>query len=98
MRSHISRHAACASRWGSVGFARVAAARSRTSGVPVSAGCGDVESSGRGRVGGGVRSLVVHGSERVLVGGEDGGVDIDEGQFGDGIELDDVHALEACDA
>jgi len=45
-----------------------------------------------------VRSLVVHGSERVLVGGEDGGVDIDEGQFGDGIELDDVHALEACDA
>ena len=47
---------------------------------------------------GGVRSLVVHGSERVVVGGEDGDVDVEEGWFGDGMDLDDVHALEARDA
>ena len=34
---------------------------------------------------GGVRSLVVHGSERVVVGGEDGGVDVDEGELGRGL-------------
>ena len=47
---------------------------------------------------GAVRSLVVHGSESVVVGGEDGGIDVDEGRFGDGMDLDDVHALEARDA
>ena len=47
---------------------------------------------------GGVRSLVDHGSERVVVGGEDGDVDVEEGRFGDGMDLDDVHALEARDA
>ena len=30
---------------------------------------------------------MVHGSERVLVGGEDGGVDIDEGQLATGSSL-----------
>ncbi len=45
-----------------------------------------------------MRSLVVHGSERVVVGGEDGDVDVEEGRFGDGMDLDDVHALEARDA
>jgi hypothetical protein len=34
----------------------------------------------------------------VVVGREDGGVDVHEWQFGDGIDLDDVHALEARDA
>ena len=77
----------------------LASARSRTSGVPVGAKCGDVESGGLRRSGeGGVRSLVVHGSERVVVGGEDGDVDVEEGWFGDGMDLDDVHALEARDA
>ena len=47
---------------------------------------------------GGVRSLVVHGSERMVVGGEDGDVDVEERWFGDGMDLDDVHALEARDA
>ena len=43
-------------------------------------------------------SLVVHGSERVVVGGQDGDVDVDEGWFGNVMDLDDVHALEARDA
>jgi hypothetical protein len=41
---------------------------------------------------------VVHFSKRVVVGGEDGDVDVEEERFGDGMDLDDVQALEARDA